>query len=272
MDVTVIIPSYKPGKYIEDCLMSLGEQTLSPYSFEIIIVLNGCDEPWRSMINNLIGKYLSNHNAKVLQTLSPGVSNARNMALDVAKGKYITFIDDDDYVSPKYLEELLRVSSPDWVGLSDAIYFDDESGKLDYNNNHHKIFTRLKDSLSPSIYQARKFFNGPCMKLVHRDIIGDRRFDIRFANSEDALFMALISNRIHGCQFCTTNAVYYRRIRNDSATTTKKGTKYLITNSFRFIFEICRIYARSPHSYNLLFTLSRVIAPLKSSLKTILKA
>lgn len=54
MKVSVIIPTYKPGKYIEQCLKSLYSQTLSHNEFEVIIVLNGDKEPFFSKINEFI--------------------------------------------------------------------------------------------------------------------------------------------------------------------------------------------------------------------------
>ena len=52
MLISVIIPTYKPGNYIIECLKSLANQTLSPNCFEIIIVLNGCREPYEEFVKN----------------------------------------------------------------------------------------------------------------------------------------------------------------------------------------------------------------------------
>ena len=98
MEISVIIPTYKPGEYISDCLSSLGEQDFPVSDYEVIIVLNGCDMPYRSMLEDIITDkgYV---NVRVIQTDEPGVSNARNIGIDNAKGKYLLFIDDDDWVA-----------------------------------------------------------------------------------------------------------------------------------------------------------------------------
>ena len=111
MKISVIIPSYKPGDYFRVCLASLKSQTLSKDKFEVIIILNGCSEPWLSEVKALIENYARDVAIRLIQTGTPGVSNARNIGIDNAKGEYITFIDDDDYVSPRYLENLLFNSS-----------------------------------------------------------------------------------------------------------------------------------------------------------------
>ena len=101
--ISVIIPTYKPQTYLWECLDSLRNQTLSHNDFEIIIVLNGCTEPWKSQISRYIATKMQSMNVKFIHTEQAGVSNARNIALDLVKGEYVTFIDDDDLVSPSYL-------------------------------------------------------------------------------------------------------------------------------------------------------------------------
>ena len=97
--ISVIIPTYKPGAYLQECIESIGQQTIAKEMFELIIVLNGCDEPYRSNINTLLDKCQGNINVRILQTDQPGVSNARNMSTDEAQGELICFLDDDEMVS-----------------------------------------------------------------------------------------------------------------------------------------------------------------------------
>ena len=130
MEVSVIIPTYKPQDYLWDCLNSLKAQTMDKHKYEVIIVLNGCCEPYNSSIKHWIIEQ-SVSNFVLLQTDSAGVSNARNIALDKARGKYITFIDDDDYVSQTYIEELYNKVAPDVIALCYPLSFLD--GTKDYH-------------------------------------------------------------------------------------------------------------------------------------------
>lgn len=266
MKVSVIIPTYKPGDYLEECLASLGVQTLDSHLFETIIILNGCDEPWNTQVNDYIRKYLKGHNTRLIQTNQPGVSNARNMALDIASGEYITFIDDDDYISPSYLEELLEKSSEKCVALSDSIYFNDKTGELDYNNAHHLNYLSNIDIDKPSLFAVRVFFNGPVMKMLHRNIIGNRRFDRRFANGEDSLFMMLISDKIERVAFTSPKAVYFRRIRNGSATTKPRNKTAIWINYLALATTYTKYYFSNPMKYNWPFVLSRYLAIVKGAL------
>lgn len=263
MKVSVIIPTYNPQEYLWECLNSLENQTLNKDKFEILLVLNGCDEPYKTHISDYISSNRKKLNIQIIHTAVTGVSNARNIGIEAAKGEYIAFIDDDDYVSPGYLECLLKYSTPDCVALTDSIYFDEAETDMDYNNIHHKEYLKYRDCSHPSIFHARRFFNGPVMKLIHRDIIGQRRFDRRFKNGEDSLFMALISDKIKNCHFCPNDAVYYRRIRTNSATTTHRSLSMKINNSFKATIQYFIYWIKKPFSYNCLFMASRIAAQMK---------
>ena len=145
--VSVIIPTYKPGAYLQECIESICQQTIAKEMFELIIVLNGCDEPYRSNINTFLAKCQGNINVRVLQTDQPGVSNARNMGIDEAQGEFICFIDDDDWISANYLEELINVAQDGAdIVASNVLCFSDETGL--YTEDY--ITRAFKRIISPS--------------------------------------------------------------------------------------------------------------------------
>ena len=112
--VSIIIPTYKPGEYLYECLDSIYGQTISKENFELIVVLNGAVDGYKeAILAYLDGKKDTGINTKFLFTETPGVSNARNMALDEADGDYVAFVDDDDWVSPNYFANLIEASSGD---------------------------------------------------------------------------------------------------------------------------------------------------------------
>lgn len=266
MKISVIVPTYKPGEYIFECMDSLLHQTLDKSLFEVIVVLNGCDEPWHSRLQEYIEQNLYSLHIRFFQTNQPGVSNARNLALDCANGEYIAFIDDDDYVSELYLEELLNNSSSDCVALSDSLYVNDITGEIMSENAHHQRFLVNQKLTNPTLFQSRTFFNGPCMKLLHRDIIGKRRFDIRFANGEDSLMMFQISDRIKRLAYTSHSAVYYRRVRANSATTKRRSRIKLFSNTLCLMVEYSKSIMLNPLKYDYLYALSRYAAGIKNVL------
>ena len=210
-------------------------------------------------------------NVRFIQTDEGGVSNARNIALDNASGEYVTFLDDDDYISPRYLEELYAKASPDTVSVCYPYAFNDGHAEIQLQNyGLNQVYEHFHHQEQNSISSAvRRYFSGPCMKLISRDIILDRRFDKRFKNGEDSIYMFLISDKIKNIVFTSKEAVYYRRYRENSAVmqTRKRGDR--IRNNINCIIEYTKIYF-SGH-YNTLFYFSRIAAELRCICYAILK-
>lgn len=266
MEISVIIPSYKPQDYIWECLDSLRDQTFNKEKFEIILILNGCNEPYHTQIKYYIDNNLVGYNVNFIQTDTGGVSNARNIGLDVARGKYITFIDDDDYVSPQYLEELYQNASPNIVSIADVYVFDDIS-KYKLFRKMNPIFEQFQNTTNKLNIHFHCFFGAPYQKLFPKHHILGRRFNKKFKNGEDSLFLFLISDKISEIKFTSKNAIYYRRHRMGSAVTIQKKRLEIFKNCICLIFEYSKIYFSNPLKYSLLFYISRILATCKHFIK-----
>ncbi len=262
MKVSVIIPSYKPQEYIWDCLKSLYNQTLDYNDYEVILILNGCREPYEEEILSFKLEH-PELNLVYLQTDYGNVSNARNIGIDIFKGEYVTFIDDDDFVSPSYLEELYDNASPDIISLSNAYAFKD--GKLDIQlpyritDAYNYCVTNNINSLNSPI---RHYFSGPWMKLIPRSYVEGKRFDEKFLKSQDSVYMFLISNKIKKLSFTSESAVYYRRYRKNSAVTKKRTLKWLFQHSSMLFKAYAQIYSKG--GYSTRFYITRNLAVIKT--------
>lgn len=257
MLVSVIIPSYKPGDYLWECLDSLYNQTLQKDLYEVIIILNGCNEPYNVNIN----KYISEHskmNICLYHTDIPGVSNARNIGIDVSNGEYITFIDDDDLVSSNYLSELLRVSSSSCVGCSNSYCFVDSTieKKDNFITNGYKKCSGKRFSL----FHYRCFLSAPWAKLIHKKMIGDNRFPLDLKKSEDSVFCLRISSNINDMKLASADTIYYQRLRTGSAMRTRQPVGKILKDHLYIEWKYIREWFRYPFRYNVLFVLSRIIA------------
>lgn len=241
MKISVIIPTYQPQIYLEECLDSLRNQTLSTDNFEILLVLNGCCEPYQSQIKNYLSRY-DMGNVCFFQTDVPGVSNARNIALDNARGKYITFIDDDDIISGNYLLSLLEDSDEEVLVVSDEKVFVDSIFQCS-NDYISEAFHRFKSHDRNSIYLKRSFLSSSCCKIIPKTMIGNFRFNTRFKIGEDSLFMFSISKNVKEIKLAN-DAVYYRRCRLGSASRSKKEISFKLKTCFMQVREYSRIYFR----------------------------
>ena len=264
MKISVIVPTYKPKDYLWECLESIYNQTFSKKEYELILVLNGCGEPYGTRIVSWLNEH-TDLQVLYIQTDIGGVSNARNMALDIANGEYITFIDDDDLISPSYLQELYDNAAPDTVSLCYPYAFNDGEVEKQLPYGITDAYCYYMDHRCTSLSsKVRKYFSGPCMKLIPMSFIQGRRFDVRFRNGEDSLFMFLISDKIKKVSFTSKNAIYYRRYRLNSATTNKRNRISVVVNELRLVKMYSLIYFKAPCRYNLNFFLTRVLAVAKS--------
>lgn len=104
MDLSLLIPVYNTAKWLPECLDSILSQNLASYQVEIIIVNDGSTDESHIVINRYLEKY---PDIILINQVNKGLSSARNIALKKAKGKFILFIDSDDYLYPDSLLPLL---------------------------------------------------------------------------------------------------------------------------------------------------------------------
>ena len=126
--ISIIIPTYNGEEYISKLLDSLVNQTIDFNLFEAIFIMNG----ERDNTTEIIERYMKD-NPKVNIILSEsekGVCNARNKGIKLAKREYTIFIDDDDYISHNYLEELYKASAPNRIVLGSFFDVDKETEEI----------------------------------------------------------------------------------------------------------------------------------------------
>lgn len=257
MKISVIIPTFKPDTYLQQCLLSVYNQTIDKAEYEVILVLNGCCEPWKGQIEAFIHESLSGLVILFIQSDVSGVSNARNIGIKKARGEYLTFLDDDDYVSPDYLQELLIKASDNTVSVSNTLAFSLTESAHSYLITD--AYNRIKNKGAVSINESRSFFSGPCMKLIHKSIIGSRLFNPKLTNGEDTLFMFEISNKIKHVAPAAESAIYYRRVRDGSATTRKRSKMEKRKSNMIQLIYFFKCFVQHPFSYNYRFSLVRCL-------------
>lgn len=172
--ISVIIPVYNAGKYLEKCLNSLLEQSLP--DFEVICVNDGSkDNSW-----NVLNKFASKDaRIKVFSQENSGPARARNLGLENASGDYVWFIDADDWCSSEACRIIKEKSTdkPDiilfgtniWVDgkLSREPYFDlqilKEADKISISS-HPRQISKIPATLWNKVYR-REFLTGNNIRL-----------------------------------------------------------------------------------------------------------
>lgn len=105
--VSVIIPVYNAEKYLSRCLDSVFTQS---GSYEVITINDGSTDKSLAILQEYAKKH---SNLTIINQKNQGVSAARNKGLEVAKNKYVTFVDSDDWLEPDAFKRILKVIRKD---------------------------------------------------------------------------------------------------------------------------------------------------------------
>lgn len=101
--ISIIIPIYNSEKFLNKCIDSVLVQ--SEKDFELLLIDDGSTDKSGSVCDEYAKK---DNRIRVIHKTNAGTASARNDALDIAKGDYIAFCDNDDYISPYFYETLLN--------------------------------------------------------------------------------------------------------------------------------------------------------------------
>jgi putative glycosyltransferase protein len=263
--ISIIIPTYRPGKYLYECLKSIQRQQEGkiPYCYHLFIVLNGDKEPYYNILEHYIKEL--HLNASLIYTEEKGVSNARNIGIDLSQNyDYLTFVDDDDLLADNFLAALLAVVEDKHSFAQSRTLRIRADGSIDPNI---RTYTRLQsiskrqDSLKPLLFRARPLLNSVWSKLIPISLIKDNRFNKHCAISEDSLFMFALSRDIKQIKVAE-DTIYYINERENSVSRKPEKAKRIIHDSITFIKALTSVYISSPRRYSFSLYLSRVVASL----------
>lgn len=183
---SVIIPVYKAEKTLRRCVDSLLRYDRE--DVEVILVNDGSPDK-----SGDICEWYKNNDKRILYVnkRNGGVSSARNAGLDVAEGKYVLFVDSDDFVTEDYfttLDQLVAVDDIDLIQFSALIFDGNKFEKLAYSPQVAVTPDEYISSICDAV--CRKTINSPWSKIFKRSIIeqGKIRFDERVSIGEDKLF------------------------------------------------------------------------------------
>ena len=229
--VSVVIPVYNVEAYLRECLDSVIGQTLR--DIEIVCIIDGSTDG-----SGIISAEYARRDPRirVMEQANAGQSAARNRGVSAARGRYLYFLDSDDYLDPSALEILYREAEKD--GL-DILYFDGNTvfdpsvAGQDYSR-YENYYARTREygeiQSGPALFAAMKangdFKVSPCLQLIRRSFFQDMRLDFHEGIIlEDNLFTftgILQARRVRHLR----QALFHRRIRSDSTMTQAFGIEH----------------------------------------------
>lgn len=240
--LSIVVIFYNNEDYIEKCLKSI-----APFineNIELVLVNDGSTDNSYKLAKNLVSGY---NNIKLLSQINSGISAARNMGLKESKGKYIVFIDGDDYlnesISLEQIVELIETYGEDIYLFKTIKYFENKK-KFSFDNfsfSQEQFNIQNKDKKLQLLIN-NKIFARVSRVIVKKNLLikNNLFFNEKVVYEDEEWFLKtiLMSKNIY---FIDQNFYIYRK-RNNSLTSTRTTSKVkdlleIINNCYNFIIS-----------------------------------
>lgn len=246
---SIISAVYNVEKYIEDFIYSVEYQTCKVS--ELILVDDGSTDGTSLKIENLINKF---NNIIYIRKENGGQSTARNKGLDIASGDYVTFIDPDDFIDSKYIENIdkcINRTNADIVNARIIIYREKDKK---YTDNHFlkRMFSFGERQFNSNEIPEDVVINNVARTFYRLSVIGKNnlRFNERIREFEDGQFaVEFIEDNKCKIAICPA-AKYYNRRRSDESSTMQNSWKgkaaFTDVFTYGYLFVFGKYFCKTP--------------------------
>lgn len=225
--VSIIMPVYKVEDYVGKAIESIQAQTLK--EFEFLIVDDG--SPDRS--GEICDEYASRDSRiKVIHKENGGAPSARNVAIDIAKGKYMYFMDSDDWAEPTMLDDMYNLAERDNAQLVVAGFFiDTYYSENEYRTDHFVCESATFGSADEFRANAYKLFDKnllytPWNKLFRASYLKENNLKFPQTFWDDFPFVLTVIRNIDRVTVTSDEYYHFIRARAESETTAYRPGMY----------------------------------------------
>lgn len=266
--ISVIVPVYNVEMYIEKCLDSIVRQSYQ--NLQIIVVDDGSTDA----SNKRVKPYLEDNRVHFIEQENKGLSGARNTGLKAASGKYVLFVDSDDYLELKTIEELvvaMEEKQVDLIRFNGRAFLDGLNEPIEQNNYDfsHRLQEGKKYTQDRFEANRRTFASPVYLYMVRREVLVKN--ELTFYEGilhEDELFTTQVFLNSNAMLY--VNAFYYnRRYRENSIMTNQSQERWQRTfDSYLMIYkELEKLYLKSEYSKDQKKLIKRQMLSIYSGLK-----
>ncbi len=254
--ISVIVPVYNVEKYIRKCLESLVKQTLK--EIEIIIVDDGSTDNSVQIINEYMQ---NNENIKYYKKENGGLSDARNYGMQFATGKYIAFLDSDDYIDVTTYEKMYEKAKKEDSDIVECNFY------WNYGRKNKKDIGEIYDNRKQMIEKARVV---AWNKLYKKELL--EKTKLKFPKGlryEDVEFFYKLVPNIQTVSFVKEPLIYYVQRKKSiiNIQNEKNADIFTVLNNVIKYYKEKHIY--NDYKEELEYTYTRIL--LCSSFKRIAK-
>lgn len=224
--LSIIIPVYQVEAYIEACLDSILNQTFT--EFELILINDGSTDS----SSEIIDRYAKiEKRIKVVHKENEGVSKARNTGLEIASGRYVTFVDSDDCINQGMYKQMISHMIENSATISEC-GVEKFKNRIDLDkprgDGETIIFKGGDEIFKPVVEVHKKFMVGIVCNKVYERMIFEFPAKLRFKENtiaEDSEIILKILDRCEKYVFVNKNYYYYRQ-RNNNNITANRGKDF----------------------------------------------
>jgi len=213
--VSVIIPAYNAGKYIEKAVQSVLKQTYS--NIEIIVVNDGSTDNTLDVLSQFSG-------VKIISTPNKGVSHARNVGIEASIGEYISFLDADDELEYDAIDVLLKSVLKNDADICAGLLC--STHKRDVEYTEHVIDG---DALLCYCIEDNPYTYSSCAKIYKKNFVDKIRFPLGKCAHEDSFFIFELSLKKPKCVLIN-KMIYFIVAHETSASRNKNSDSFLDIN------------------------------------------
>lgn len=209
--ISIVMPIYNTQNYLSRCLDSVINQSYK--NLEIILVNDGSTDNSQGICEAYAKK---DSRIKIINKNNGGLSSARNAGLDICKGKYISFIDSDDWVEEDFIESLLEGIKKENVGISIIGHKKINKEELSGTNNIDNIpKTLLTSSEAINLYMNNKLgTTSVCNKLFASNLFDKIRFPKGVYYEDECILLSLF---FKAQKICVNNQVKYYYLQREGS-------------------------------------------------------
>lgn len=213
--ISVIVPVYNAEKYLKRCVDSILSQSFS--DFELLLIDDGSSD----LSGLFCDEYaIADKRVSAFHTDNNGVSGARQYGLNIAKGKYIQFIDSDDWIEQDCFEKLFLIAEDKNADIVISDFY------VNSKNNVKIVRRRYTGNLIEDLFTGR-VFGGLCHKLVKKAAIDNASiaFNHQLNFCEDLCFLCELVMKISNVKIIYIGESFYHYCINSISLTHSKSLK-----------------------------------------------
>ncbi len=252
--VSIIIPIYNAAAYLKRCLDSVLRQTFQ--NLEIILVNDGSQDESLEICKEYAHKDLRIY---VLSIKNSGVSVSRNLALDIARGKYIRFVDSDDWITCDSTEILVRKAEEtdsDFV-IADFYRVGGKRYSIKTHVKEENVMNR-KDFAFHMMQEPADFYYGVLWnKLYRRDLIQKNHLRCQEGLNWCEDFLFNLSYIRQAERFCAVQAPIYYYVKNKGSLVAMEVTfrntlkvRSMLLRDYRKLYQELGLYEENKAKIN----------------------